>query len=139
LLKTASADVDCEIEIHHELAPESWPLDPERIREVIVNILRNAHEVAPGKPVRVDMSNPGDELVVGFQDQGPGLPEDAEKLFKPFVTTKTKGTGLGLAIVSQIVRAHGGTISARNASEGGAYFELRLPSKLRQARVRPLV
>jgi nitrogen fixation/metabolism regulation signal transduction histidine kinase len=49
-----------------------------------------------------------------------------DKLFEPYVTTKTKGTGLGMAIVKKIVEEHGGIIVAENAPEGGAVVRIRL-------------
>jgi signal transduction histidine kinase len=62
------------------------------------------------------------------RDNGPGLaPEMRERLFEPYATTKPEGTGLGLAIVERIVVEHGGEISYRDATGGGAEFVLTLP------------
>ena len=61
-------------------------------------------------------------------DNGPGLaPEMRERLFEPYATTKAEGTGLGLAIVERIVTEHGGEISYRDATGGGAEFLVTLP------------
>jgi len=60
------------------------------------------------------------------RDQGPGLPAaSSERIFEPFVTTKTDGLGIGHSIVV----AHGGTIEARNHIDGGAKFVVQLPSE----------
>lgn len=67
------------------------------------------------------------QFLLTVQDQGPGLPSDVmERIFNPFFTTKDTGTGLGLAIVHRVVEAHDGTITAGNAPEGGARFEIRI-------------
>ena len=67
-------------------------------------------------------------------DQGPGVPEDAlEELFRPFYRVEeardrlSGGSGLGLAIAERIIRLHGGTVEATNASEKGLRVEIRLP------------
>jgi signal transduction histidine kinase len=68
-----------------------------------------------------------DQFRLAITDSGPGIvPGDLEKIFDPFFTTKDHGTGLGLAIVHRIVDAHNGTITAANAPDGGAVFEIRL-------------
>jgi two-component system NtrC family sensor kinase len=69
------------------------------------------------------------EVVIEFQDSGPGLKEP-KRIFEPFYTTKSvgKGTGLGLSICYGILKEHGGDIGARNAEDGGAIIEVRLPS-----------
>src|SRR3546814_13355981 len=68
-------------------------------------------------------------------DNGRGLPvENRDRLFEPYVTTRTKGTGLGLAIVKKIIEEHGGTIALTDAatvdptSESGSLARIRLPS-----------
>ena len=63
-----------------------------------------------------------------FADDGPGI-NDPKRIFDPFYTTKSvgKGTGLGLSICYGIVKEHGGDITARNQTEGGAVIEVRLP------------
>ena len=70
-------------------------------------------------------------MFLTVRDTGPGIPADVlPRIFDPFFTTKEvgQGTGLGLAITYGIVQEHGGTISASNASDGGAVFRLDLPS-----------
>ena len=61
-------------------------------------------------------------------DNGPGIPAASlPKIFRPFFTTKANGTGLGLAVVQKIIVQHGGQVTARNRSEGGAAFIVTLP------------
>lgn len=71
----------------------------------------------------------GDWIIITFADTGPGIaPTIADTLFEPFVTTKESGTGIGLSICQQIATAHGGTLQAKNRSDGkGAEFKLTLP------------
>jgi two-component system sensor histidine kinase HupT/HoxJ len=70
-------------------------------------------------------------VVVTIRDYGPGIAADVmPKIFDPFFTTKDvgQGTGLGLAITYGIVSEHGGVITASNAPDGGAVFEIELPA-----------
>jgi signal transduction histidine kinase len=64
-----------------------------------------------------------------IEDSGPGLdPEQAERIFQPFFTTKPQGLGMGLSISRSIIEAHGGHLSARRSSSHGTVFEFRLPA-----------
>ena len=63
-----------------------------------------------------------------IRDNGPGLPaDDREKIFEPYVTTKTKGTGLGLAIVKKLVEEHGGEVGIESEVDEGTSVKLLLP------------
>lgn len=69
-----------------------------------------------------------DWVKIEISDNGPGFPSDQlDRIFEPYVTTKSKGTGLGLAIVKRIVEEHGGQITAENRIEGGALVSILLP------------
>lgn len=99
--------------------------DPDRLRELLSNLFRNAVEHAgPDVEVRVGPL----ERVDGFyvEDDGPGIaPEDRETVLERGYTTDESGTGFGLAIVDQIADAHGLTVSVAEGSAGGARFEFR--------------
>jgi signal transduction histidine kinase len=93
-------------------------LDGEMMQRVFLNIAGNAVQaVGRGGQLTIEASGRS----IRFTDDGPGIaPEILEKLFTPFLTSKTKGTGLGLAIAHKIVEAHGGTLEAKNGPAGGA-------------------
>ena len=103
-----------------------------QIAQVVLNLVRNAAQAMDGAAgqVRIQVSTSGDRARLVVEDDGPGLaPEARDHLFEPFFTTKPAGigTGLGLAVCAEIVRRHGGDISAANRDEGGARFVVELP------------
>ncbi len=99
-------------------------IDPGMMRRVFLNIVLNA---AQAMEAGGTLTVAGSGRAVSFSDTGPGIPADImDKLFTPFVTSKTKGTGLGLAIAQKIVEAHGGSIEARNNPDGGATFTVKV-------------
>lgn len=103
-----------------------------QIEQVVVNLMRNSIEAIAetgGGKIDVSASRRDDGYVeVVVADDGPGLPgELADRLFQPFVTSKSTGMGVGLSICQSIVQAHGGRIWAENQPEGGAVFRFTLP------------
>lgn len=120
-----------------KLAPElpKISFDPDLMYQVFLNILLNAVEAMPdGGKIRVRTSSRKTRsrktmVNISFTDSGCGIDrEHKEKIFTPFFTTRPKGTGLGLPISLQIVRAHGGTITAKNNSRAGATFRVSVPA-----------
>lgn len=110
--------------------------DPDRIRQVLHNLIKNAGEAADpaAEPVpthvvtRVERADTGTALRLEVRDAGPGIPEELlATLFEPYVTSKARGTGLGLAIVKKIVEEHNGSVWAQNNPEGGASIIILLP------------
>ncbi len=114
-----------------EIPPESCIsyLDPDLCARAIDNILKNALEASYGKGViQVDACCRDAFWQVEISDDGSGIPADMlDKIFDPFVTTRSKGTGLGLAYTAQVIQAHGGRIRAENRSTKGARFSIELP------------
>ena len=115
--------------------PESVPLlevDPDHIKRAVTNLVDNAVEAVSGAGnVEVEIANVADgggvQLIVS--DDGPGIgPEDREKLFLPYFSTKTNGMGLGLPIVYEIVAEHGGTIRVEDNVPCGSRFIFDLPA-----------
>lgn len=106
--------------------------DPAQLQRALLNLLQNAAEaVDNGGHVTLTVVPDGAERVqIVVADDGNGIPsESLGHIFNPFFTTKDRGTGLGLAIVHRIVEAHGGSIRAANADEGGAVFSVSLPRR----------
>ncbi|MBE3589627.1 MAG: HD domain-containing protein [Firmicutes bacterium] len=100
-----------------------------RVRQVVLNLVRNALEAMPGGGrLALELEEAGGEYVLSVSDSGPGLPaEILDRLFEPFQTTKPSGTGLGLAVCASIVQSLGGRIEAANRPEGGARFRVVWP------------
>jgi signal transduction histidine kinase len=107
----------------------------QKLQQVVMNLVQNAAEAAPGGRVDVRVAETPEFGRVLVHDTGPGLSREAlDRVFEPFFTSKAKGTGLGLAVSKGIIQAHGGTILASNDPAGGAIFEVRLPAAASQAR-----
>jgi two-component system C4-dicarboxylate transport sensor histidine kinase DctB len=101
-----------------------------RLEQVIINLLRNALDATKtaSNPTIEILLAAGDNVSLQIRDNGEGI-ENLSELFEPFYTTKQPGdgVGLGLAISSGIVNDLGGRLTARNAVDGGAIFEVQLP------------
>lgn len=106
--------------------------DPNRLRQVFINLLRNAWEALSethDPHIRVSLKGHRRGVYVYVEDNGPGVPPELrDRIFEPFFTTKKKGSGLGLYVVRRIVRAHGGEIRLRSRP-GSTSFVLFLPRK----------
>ena len=106
-------------------------VDPEQLRRVIINLVDNAIEATDRRGTIVletayDRSNSLVRITVA--DDGAGIPpEEREKLFLPYYSTKGRGSGLGLAIVRRIVAEHGGNIDVSDNVPRGTRFTIELP------------
>jgi signal transduction histidine kinase len=111
-----------------EVAPGLPPLaaDPERLRQVLRNLVRNGIEAMPdGGRLTVRVRRAGGGVEIDVADTGVGFGDEAP-IFDAFFTTKSKGTGLGLSIVHRIVTDHGGTVRVRSRP-GDTCFTIALP------------
>ena len=108
--------------------------DPNRLEQVLLNLIGNALDAVQGQDepvIQVQALQGGGQVLLLVRDSGPGLGEEAlQRLFEPFFTTKEQGVGLGLglAISRDIAREGGGELEARNHPQGGAEFILHLPA-----------
>ena len=105
------------------------PFDPGQIRQLLLNLIRNAREAMPGGGTLAISTRRGpDSLFVEIKDSGPGIPpERMQRIFDPFFTTKERGTGLGLALSQEIAQEHGGELTCASTPGQGTAFTLRLP------------
>jgi two-component system NtrC family sensor kinase len=103
--------------------------DETKLKQVFLNIILNAAQAMEGKG-KLTISTMADkrQIKIRIQDTGPGIPpENMDKLFSPFFTTKEKGTGLGLAISYGIIEHHKGKIDVYSELEKGSTFTITLP------------
>jgi nitrogen fixation/metabolism regulation signal transduction histidine kinase len=119
--------------IHFEvnLSPDPMPLyvDPELLHRALSNLVLNAMDAMPdGGTLTLSAKPIANQIEVRVSDTGEGLtPEECERLFTPYYTTKQHGTGLGLAIVQSVIADHAGTIAVESLRGGGATFVITLP------------
>lgn len=130
-LYAASDETGPKIEIasNIENAPMTLAADPELLHRALSNLVLNAKDAMPeGGTVTISAQNRDGNVEIRVADTGQGLtPEECERLFTPYYTTKQHGTGLGLAIVQSIVADHAGTIAVESREGHGATFVITLP------------
>jgi two-component system sensor histidine kinase HydH len=106
-------------------------IDPQQIKQAVINILKNAMEAMENGgtlTIRTYPSDAAKEASIEFGDTGPGISSKVmHNVFNPYYTTKARGTGLGLPITNRIIKAHRGRIEMRNKETGGAVFTIKLP------------
>jgi len=131
------------VELHVEPALPAVAIDADRLRQALLNLLRNGLEAAgKGGTVRVsarrldgardageDDGSDGEGVELVVEDNGPGVPAASrDQIFSPFFTTKKEGTGLGLVVAREIAREHGGDLIVTDGALGGAAFLVTLPA-----------
>ncbi len=104
--------------------------DMDLLDQALINLVRNAIEalrdVSAGRIALSARRHPDGRIVIAVADNGPGIaPEQREKIFVPFFTTKRQGSGVGLTLVRQIATAHGGTVEVSQTPGGGATVSLK--------------
>jgi signal transduction histidine kinase len=138
LYATAAATRESKIEFETDVDPAPMPLDadPELLHRALSNLVLNAMDAMPdGGTLTLSAHPKGDAVELKVSDTGGGLtPEECERLFTPYYTTKQHGTGLGLAIVQSVIADHEGSItvesracSAERQMGGGTTFIITLP------------
>ncbi|MGZ8202183.1 MAG: PAS domain-containing sensor histidine kinase [Burkholderiales bacterium] len=129
--------LNARVDLTAELAPNLPMLTGDRVQleQVLLNLLMNgcdamADAPASGRKLLVTTRHIAtDSVVVSVTDRGPGIPpEDLERVFEPFYSTKAQGLGLGLMVSRKIIGAHGGRLYAENNAGGGASFCFTLPA-----------
>ena len=127
------------LKVVSELASSLPPVlfDPAQLKQVLVNLIKNAMQATSPQGTLTLRSGSTQEAVwMAVSDTGPGIPpEQLNRIFEPFYTTKNKGTGLGLLIVQRIIRDHGGRIELESTVGKGTTFKLWLPLRDRRPRM----
>jgi signal transduction histidine kinase len=118
--------------IEEEAADIEWLFDEQQLSRALHNLVANAvQHTSPDGWVKVAATVMDGQLEISVEDSGSGVPYQLkEKIFEPFVSSRSGGSGLGLAIAREIVEAHGGTLRCGNGLKG-ARFEIRLPNSKR--------
>jgi signal transduction histidine kinase len=123
----AGSMVECTLELGVD---ELWiDADPELLHRALSNLVLNAIDAMPdGGKLTISAKPGGENAELRFADTGSGMtPEECERLFTPYYTTKEHGTGLGLAIVQSVIADHAGTIAVESGIGSGATFVITLP------------
>jgi signal transduction histidine kinase len=105
-------------------------IDPQRMRQVLWNLLDNAAKASPsGATIALRTRREGARVAIDVVDHGAGIAAtDLPHIFEPFFTTRPDGTGLGLAICQKLVRGHGGEIVVQSQPASGSTFTVVLPA-----------
>ena len=129
--KLAEQKIRVVLQIPADLPPLC--VDPELMRNCITNFITNAGQAMPeGGTITLGATYAPDERLIRlfFSDQGVGIPpEDLDKIFQPYFTSKEAGIGLGLAITERIIREHGGEIGIVSDVGAGTTFTVTLPAE----------
>ncbi len=121
--------IDCKLELGQDVGQVA--ADPELLHRALSNLVLNAMDAMPqGGTLTLRTRQDANRVFAEVSDTGTGLtPEECERLFTPYYTSKSHGTGLGLAIVQSVVTDHGGKISVRSQEGSGTTFIIELPRK----------
>jgi signal transduction histidine kinase len=127
----AAGQNGAKIRFEVQLSTQPMPLDadPELLHRALSNLVLNAMDAMPeGGMLTLSAQPKGETVELRVADTGQGMtPEECERLFTPYYTTKEHGTGLGLAIVQSVVADHGGAIAVESRTGGGTTFVITLP------------
>ncbi|WP_208247818.1 ATP-binding protein (plasmid) [Rhizobium sp. T1470] len=132
LVHRETSSLECELIV--EALPSSVCLtaDPIQVQQVLINLIVNAaqamREQSGRRLIRVSTGHSEGSVTIQVRDNGPGFETaSADCLFDPFYTTKGDGMGIGLSVARTIIKAHGGSISAKSDRGTGSVFQFTLP------------
>ncbi len=125
--EATAAELTLRVEIPE--GDETLQADPDLLTQALLNLLHNAFAAtAKGGEVTLGVRASGDEVHITVDDTGRGLtPEEKERMFDPFYTTRKTGTGLGLAVVHQVAEQHGGRVEVESILGRGTRVTLVFP------------
>ena len=121
--------IACRLDLEEALQPIQ--ADPDLLHRALSNLVLNALDAMPkGGTLTIKTGSAQDSVRIEVSDTGAGLtPEECQRLFTPYYTSKRHGTGLGLAIVQSVVSDHRGRISVESAPGKGSTFRIELPRR----------
>ncbi|HEV2395391.1 MAG TPA: ATP-binding protein [Candidatus Sulfotelmatobacter sp.] len=124
------AAINCTLDLDPRV--QTIAADPELLHRALSNLVLNAMDAMPnGGLLTLRTGQKDGRVVIEVADTGTGLtPEECERIFTPYYTSKQHGTGLGLAIAQSVVSDHGGTISVKSEPGRGSTFLIELPDRL---------
>ena len=136
LLEHRLESYNVEVRLHRQQPLREIQGDPERLKEVLVNVIENACEAMEGGGSITIHEEAHSDATLGrvveirLADNGPGVPESIKaKILEPFFSTKEEGSGLGLSIATRIVEEHGGRLELTSKEGEGSTFSIILPIK----------
>jgi signal transduction histidine kinase len=143
-MRAGKEPINVDIDLQLDESVGDVPLIAEDFSRVILNLVNNAfdamrslgaersaHGESYSPKLTVSTKSENGQILIEVQDNGTGIPDEIkDKILQPFFTTKkgTQGTGLGLSITNDIIKAHGGNMTAANLEKSGARFTINLPS-----------
>ena len=135
LFKPQLAHNGIDLELQLTATPATLSLDPDGLRQILVNLLVNARDALPEGGTIIVLSctrgSPPDSVMLRVADSGPGVsPQDAETLFASSISRKRDGLGLGLRLCKELAEAQKGTIRLISGPLPGACFEIEFPVPL---------
>jgi signal transduction histidine kinase len=131
LVRTNLEQRRIDVNVDLDESPCIVSMDPTRLRQVLLNLLNNAIDALPeGGMIDVGVRGARSQVEITVADDGPGIaPEDWERVFVPFFSTKASGTGLGLALARKFIEEAGGTIRCSESPlSRGTCFKVTLPA-----------
>ncbi len=129
LMKPVFSDQEIEIQIDLDPNLPEFEFDPDQLKQVLLNLIKNAAEAMTARrpPVDIKTHTREQNVFIEISDTGQGIsPEHLGNLFRPFFTTKKKGTGLGLATY-KLVQDHNGDIRVNSEVNQGTRVVVQLP------------
>ena len=129
LLRPEAEAAGVELSVARTHEPLVCPVDEMLLRQAVLNIVINSKEAMPGGGrLGISIRREGDWGVIAVSDTGVGIaPDQQDRIWRPFFSTKGTGSGLGLSITQRIVHKHGGTLACESEVGKGTTFTLRLP------------
>ncbi|HEY9641673.1 MAG TPA: ATP-binding protein, partial [Coleofasciculaceae cyanobacterium] len=129
-LREMPAAADKQLQFIAAVAPVRVLADPDKLKQVLINLVTNAFEAAPvEEAIAITIQPEAQQVCLQVHNGGHPIPPDVlPKLTQPFVTTKSTGNGLGLAIVKRIVEAHAGELAIESSDIRGTTVTVKLPT-----------